>query len=79
MFLQRCGKLCKIIKCKFSTLLKNFQGYWSLIFVLLNNICKNACKMLSFVLFPFTDKISEPNISKAIDIRLRQHLFAICK
>ena len=24
----------------------------------------NACKMISFVLFPFPDKINEPNISK---------------
>ena len=69
-FLQRCEKLCEIIKCIFSTLLKKLQGYQPLLFVLSNNACKTACKMPSFVLFPFTDKINESIISKVFVVSL---------
>ena len=57
-------KLCKLIKCKVSTLLKNLQGYKSLLLFFSNNVCKNAYKMPSFLLFTFTDKINEPKIPK---------------
>ena len=44
--------------------------YYYYLFVLSNNVCKNACKMPSFVLFPFTDKINEPNISEVFVLSL---------
>ena len=61
MSLQSCEKLCKtILTCKFSALLKTYKDE-SLSFVL-SNVCKNACKMPSVVLFPFTDEINGQNI-----------------
>ena len=65
MSLQRCGKLCKaILLIKFSSLSKTYKDEF-LSFVLSNNVCKNACKMPSVVLFPFTDKINGQDRSKA--------------
>ena len=56
--LQRCEKLCEtILICKFSALLKTYKDE-SLSFFLSDNVCKNACKMPSVGLFPFTDKIN---------------------
>ena len=70
MSLQKCGKLCKaILICKISTLLKTYKDE-SLSFVLSNNVCKNACKMPSVVLFLFTDKINGQNISKVFVLSL---------
>ena len=70
MSLQRCDKLCKtILICKFSTLLKTYKDE-PLSFALSNNVCKNACKMPSVILFPFTDKINEQNFKKVFVLLL---------
>ena len=70
MSLQMCEKLCEtILICKLSTLLTTDKDE-SLSFVLSNNVCKNACKMPSAVLFPFTDKINGQNIYKVFVLSL---------